>query len=68
MCTGYGGSRVRLLTGDAQKVLAGLPDSSADCVMTSPPYHGLRDYGVPGFPAFTGVLLSRRGRLVGGPT
>jgi DNA modification methylase len=26
-------------------VLAGLPDASAQCVVTSPPYFGLRDYG-----------------------
>ena len=44
----YSSSQVRLLTGDAGKVLAGLPDSSADCVVTSPPYYGLRDYGAPG--------------------
>lgn len=40
--------QVRLLAGDARQVLAGLPDSSADCVVTSPPYYGLRDYGVSG--------------------
>jgi DNA modification methylase len=46
--TCYSSSEVRLLTGDARKVLAGLSDSGADCVVTSPPYYGLRDYGVPG--------------------
>ena len=24
-----------------------IPDNSIDCVVTSPPYWGLRDYGVP---------------------
>jgi len=34
--------------GDAATVLATLPDESADCIVTSPPYFGLRDYGVDG--------------------
>ena len=34
--------------GDAASVLATLPDGSADCIVTSPPYFGLRDYGVDG--------------------
>lgn len=37
-----------LLAGDAATVLAGLPGASVDCVVTSPPYWGLRDYGVDG--------------------
>jgi len=32
------------LTGDANAVLAQLPDNSVDMCMTSPPYWGLRDY------------------------
>jgi DNA modification methylase len=39
---------VRLITGDALKVLAKLPDRSVQCVVTSPPYFGLRNYGVKG--------------------
>ena len=39
---------VTLLLGDAEQVLAGLPSGSVDCVVTSPPYWGLRDYGVSG--------------------
>ena len=39
---------VALLLGDAAEVLAGLPSGSVDCVVTSPPYWGLRDYGVSG--------------------
>lgn len=35
-------------TGDALAVLQTLPDESVDCVITSPPYYGLRDYGVAG--------------------
>ena len=33
--------------GDVRDVLAELPDESVDCVVTSPPYWGLRDYGLP---------------------
>ena len=35
-------------TGDAADTLADLPESSVHMVMTSPPYFGLRDYGVDG--------------------
>lgn len=34
-----------LYTGDALEVLTQLPEASVDCVVTSPPYWGLRDYG-----------------------
>ncbi|MFD8493339.1 DNA-methyltransferase [Amycolatopsis sp. NPDC059657] len=37
-----------LLTGDAATVLSTLPTASVDCVVTSPPYWGLRDYRVRG--------------------
>jgi site-specific DNA-methyltransferase (adenine-specific) len=33
-----------LLLGDARAVLAGLPAESVDCVITSPPYWGKREY------------------------
>ena len=39
---------VRFLQGDVRGVLATLADDSVDCVVTSPPYWGLRDYGVAG--------------------
>ena len=35
-----------ILNGDAISELKKLPDESIDCVMTSPPYWALRDYGV----------------------
>ena len=38
----------RVLRGDALSVLRSLPAGIADCCVTSPPYWGLRDYGVPG--------------------
>lgn len=34
--------------GDAQEVLGEMPAGSADCIVTSPPYYGLRDYGTVG--------------------
>lgn len=40
--------RVTLLNGDVRAMLARLPDDHFDCVVTSPPYWGLRDYGVAG--------------------
>lgn len=35
-----------LLVGDCRETLRTLPDQSVHCVVTSPPYFGLRDYGV----------------------
>jgi site-specific DNA-methyltransferase (adenine-specific) len=40
--------RNRLLIGDALDRLRELPDELVDCIVTSPPYFGLRDYGVKG--------------------
>lgn len=37
-----------ILTGDCRELLATLPAESVQCVVTSPPYFGLRDYGVAG--------------------
>jgi DNA modification methylase len=34
--------------GDALEVLQTLPSGSANCIVTSPPYYALRDYGVAG--------------------
>lgn len=39
--------RSEVLHGDAREALRLLPDASAQCVVTSPPYFGLRDYGGP---------------------
>ena len=40
---------IRYLLGDARERLAGLPDESVHCCITSPPYWGLRSYqGDPG--------------------
>ena len=37
-----------LIIGDAAQALASMPDQRFQCVVTSPPYWGLRDYGVQG--------------------
>lgn len=39
---------VRILIGDVREQLRHLPTDAFDCVVTSPPYWGLRDYGVAG--------------------
>jgi DNA modification methylase len=44
----YRDEQVTLLLGDALEQLRTLPDGSVDCIVTSPPYFGLRDYGTPG--------------------
>jgi DNA modification methylase len=41
-------SQVNILNMDAVKGLKTLPDNSINCCVTSPPYWGLRDYGVDG--------------------
>lgn len=38
----------RILHGDALHVIQTLPEESIDCVVTSPPYFRLRDYGIDG--------------------
>ena len=35
----------KIICGDCLEVMRGIPDNSVDCVITSPPYWGLRDYG-----------------------
>ncbi|AMU57200.1 site-specific DNA-methyltransferase [Mycobacteroides abscessus] len=44
----YQDESVSLHHGDALDVARALPAGGADCIVTSPPYFGLRDYGVPG--------------------
>ena len=43
-----GSQRWTLHTGDARAVLVTMPAGSADCIVTSPPYWGKRDYGAAG--------------------
>lgn len=42
------GGRCTIHIGDCIKVMKTMPANSVDCVVTSPPYWGLRDYGVAG--------------------
>lgn len=35
-----------ILCGDSLNMLKALPESSVHCCVTSPPYYGLRDYGM----------------------
>lgn len=39
---------ITILSGDCRDTLKTLPDCSVHCVVTSPPYFGLRDYGCDG--------------------
>lgn len=42
----YDDGQVQLYHGDVRAVLRALPGGSAQCVVTSPPYWALRDYGI----------------------
>jgi DNA modification methylase len=46
--TYYADDQLTLHHGDSLAVLRTMPDESVHCVVTSPPYYGLRDYGEPG--------------------
>lgn len=48
MTSYYDDGTVTLLLGDAHEVLSSMPSGSVDCIVASPPYYGLRDYGTPG--------------------
>lgn len=42
------GDDCSILLGDARKVLKEVPQQRFQCAITSPPYWGLRDYGIEG--------------------
>lgn len=44
----YEDENVTLYHGKALEIVREMPDESVDCIVTSPPYFGLRDYGVEG--------------------
>lgn len=55
-----------ILTGHCLDLLRSLDDESVQCVVTSPPYWGLRDYGIPGsdWPSVEGwTLIPGTGRI-----
>ena len=41
-------AKYKILQGDVRQTLAMIQDKTIQCVVTSPPYYGLRDYGVDG--------------------
>lgn len=49
--------------GDAVEYLKSLPDGSVNCVVTSPPYYQLRDYGVDGQIGLEGSLSEYLAKL-----
>lgn len=53
-----------LLEGDALHALTCLPDESVQAVVTSPPYWGLRDYGIQGQIGLEAALSQYLNRLV----
>lgn len=57
-------NKYEVKVGNCIEVLKGLPDESVNCIVTSPPYYGLRDYGtgtwVGGDPSCPHRRLSKR--------
>lgn len=63
-------NQVKLIAGDCLAGVKTLPDASVHCVVTSPPYWGLRDYGVDGqigletsFDAWLDVMVALFGEI-----
>lgn len=60
----YRDTNAMLHVGDALDILSKLPDGSADCIVTSPPYWAKRDYGISGQyghePAPAGYITTLR--------
>jgi len=44
----YSDEQITLFNGDALEVASSMGDGVTDCIVTSPPYFGLRDYGIDG--------------------
>ncbi|MDP3051461.1 MAG: site-specific DNA-methyltransferase [Eubacteriales bacterium] len=53
-----------IIEGDALKALQQIPSESVQCVVTSPPYWGLRDYGINGQIGLESTLQQFLNRLV----
>ena len=54
-----------VLEGDVSEVLPRLPDACVQSIITSPPYWGLRDYGIHGQIGLEPTLVSYINRLTG---
>lgn len=48
-----------ILYGDCLEILRQLPDNQIDCVITSPPYWGLRDCGIEINPDYIAIAEKR---------
>lgn len=55
----------QIVTGDALSVLRQISDDCIDCCVTSPPYYGLRDYGIDGQIGLEGTIEEYIYNLVG---
>jgi DNA modification methylase len=55
---------MKIMTGDALEKLKLLPDESVHCCVTSPPYYGLRDYGIDNQLGLEGTPLIYVERMV----
>lgn len=58
-------SRIQILQGDCRELLTTLPEKSIHTCVTSPPYFGLRDYGVDGQIGLEGDVAAFVNELVG---
>jgi DNA modification methylase len=56
--------QIAVYLGDCLTVLRHLPNESINCCVTSPPYFGLRDYGVEGQIGLEGTLQDYINKLV----
>lgn len=54
---------VEIRTGDCLALLREMPADSVDCIVTSPPYWGLRDYGVDGMIGLEPTMQEHIARL-----
>lgn len=61
----YSDDWLTVYAGDCRDVMAGMEPDSVQCVVTSPPYYGLRDYGLP--PSVWGGELEHEHEWVGLP-
>lgn len=58
---------IRFISGDCRERLKDLPDQSVQCVVTSPPYFGLRDYGTSEWSGGWDPGCDHARHVVGGP-
>ena len=54
----------KVYLGDSLEIIRTFPDESINCVVTSPPYYGLRDYGMDGQIGLEDTPAQYIGRLV----